>query len=163
MASYLIYIVLLTFLYLLFKEKNWRRRAYLFFLAALSTLLSRGIVTETIRFFYHRPRPFVALGIHALVPDNPIDSFPSGHAAFVFALAMAIYYSFKLYETKESREANKKWNTWFWASAIVIGLARIFVGIHWPSDIVGGAVIGILSAYVVYKILPEPTSEIRKK
>ena len=65
-------------------------------------------------------------------------SFPSGHAAFFFALAMAVYFY------------NKKWGTWFFATAILITVARVIAGVHYPPDILGGAVIGIMVAYIVF-------------
>ena len=40
-----------------------------------------------------------------------------------------------------------------------MGLARIFVGIHWPSDILGGLIIGAISAVIVKKLLPEFRNE----
>lgn len=159
LSDYLVYFLVLTFLYLFTKEKSWRKRWYFFALTGLALLLSRGIITEAIRFFYARPRPFVALGIHNLVSETPFNSFPSGHAAFSFSLAAAVYYYLKLNETRENKETNKKWDLWFWAGAIFVGIGRIFVGVHWPTDIVAGALIGIASSYLIKMILPAPNGQ----
>ena len=104
-----------------------------------AVVLSRLIITTAIRFFYHRPRPFVALGLHPLVFDASW-SFPSGHAAFFFALAASVYF----YE--------KKWGQWLYAAAIIICASRVIAGVHYPSDILGGAMVGIASAYLIHYV-----------
>jgi undecaprenyl-diphosphatase len=84
-----------------------------------------------------------------LIAENAdFKSFPSGHAAIFFAIATAVY----LY--------NKKLGIWFFVVAILMGMARIFVGVHWPSDILGGAVIGIISGIIVGKIFKKKTSQV---
>lgn len=140
----------LTFLYFsIFSNlEKWR----IFLVVAVSVVLSRFIVTEIIRFLYCRPRPFMAYTINHLV-DNANCSFPSGHAAFFFALAAAIYF-YPVKEPKASNGAsNKKWGAWFFVAAILISLGRIIAGVHYPLDILGGAVIGILSAYTVFNLI----------
>ena len=52
------YLLVLAFLVLVYYQKGWRRKVYLFCEAALAIILARGIVTEVIRYFYHEPRPF---------------------------------------------------------------------------------------------------------
>ena len=46
--------------------------------------------------------------------------------------------------------------------ALIMGLARIFVGVHWPSDILGGAVIGLISVIIIRKLLPSPEAKIKE-
>jgi len=140
-AQYLAYLLVVVALFLILKEKNWKRRVYYFSLASLSVILSRGIITEIIRFFYHSQRPFVALGFKPLLYDYAY-SFPSGHMAAYFALALAVFY------------INKKAGQWFLGLTALMGIARIFVGVHWPSDILGGIVVAVLSFYVVKYFLP---------
>lgn len=144
-ADYLAYFLILFAIILFFKQTGWKNRFYFFALTILSILLSRGIITETIRFFYHRSRPFTALNFEPLI-SNGSYSFPSGHMAFFFALFIVIFYLNKV--------KNLSW--WFLGLIILMGLARIYAGVHWPSDIVGGAAIGLLSAFFIKKILPKP-------
>ncbi len=155
LAEYLPYFIALFVLFLLAKEKDWRQRIYFFALAGLSVILARGIITEIIRFFYYRPRPFLALQFQSLLGNFDIaGSFPSGHAAAYFALALAVFYF--------SAQGGKKWGWRFLIAAILIGIARIFVGVHWPSDVLIGAIIGLGSAFLIKKILPAPKSELQK-
>ena len=142
LASYLNYFLILIAIFLLLKEKNWRQRIYFFCLAALSVILARGVITEIIRFFYYQPRPFLLLQIQPLVNHDITGSFPSGHATAYFALALAIFYF------------NQKLGWWCLGMALLMGLGRIFVGLHWPLDILAGAVIGLGSAFLIKKLLP---------
>lgn len=137
LAAYLPYLLVSGFLIFIFKEKSWRCRLLFFINGVLAVMLSRGIITETVRFFYHRLRPFEFLNFASLVSESD-GSFPSGHAAFFFALATIVYF------------INHRWGTWYFILAAVNGLSRVFVGVHWPLDIVGGAALGILCGLLVY-------------
>lgn len=91
-AEYLGYFIVLIAIFIFIKERNWHQRIYFFALAGLSVILARGLITEIIRFFYERPRPFLTLQIQPLIEHNLTSSFPSGNAAAFFALALAIFY-----------------------------------------------------------------------
>ena len=149
-AEYFGYFLVLTALFFILKEKKWRDRIYFFSLISLSLILSRGIITEIIKFFSHRQRPFALLNIQPLIEKNDIYmSFPSGHAAFYFALAFSILL---FYFAKEKKFKNKT-GFWFLGFAVLIGVFRIFAGIHWPMDVLVGAIIGIASSFLVKIIL----------
>ncbi|KKT92358.1 MAG: phosphoesterase PA-phosphatase-like protein [Candidatus Jorgensenbacteria bacterium GW2011_GWA2_45_13] len=141
-ANNLPYILIIAVIVFLFKKRSMKERTSLFVFFSLTVLLSRGFFTEVIRFFYTHPRPFDALGFTPLIPESG-NSFPSGHAAFFFALAAAIWY------------CNRKWGWWFLGLALLNGVARIFVGVHWPSDILGGIVVGFVSLWIVLKLIKE--------
>lgn len=108
----------------------------------VAAVLARFFIAESIRFFWARPRPFVGADFLPLVQgENPFNSFPSGHATFYFTLAIVVY----LY--------NKKAGLIFLAASFLISIARIFVGVHWPTDILGGAAIGIICGWIVWRLL----------
>ena len=141
LASYLAYILIVLFLALLFFSQYSRREKFeILLVTALSTLIARFGITEFIRLFYHRPRPFSVLPVHQLLTDSAW-SFPSGHATFFFAMATAVY----LY--------HKKWGIGFFIAAILIAVGRVAAGVHYPSDIIGGALIGIIVAYATFHIV----------
>ncbi len=141
-AHYLPWVLVVLVCVKLFLEKNWKMRLYDASIVALSVILARGVIGEAIRFFYYRPRPSILLTIQPLIAVPASSAFPSSHATVFFAIAMALFF------------ISRRWGAWFLVSALIMGVARVFVGVHWPIDILGGAVIGILSAYIVKKILP---------
>lgn len=151
-SNYLPYLLALAALIFILMRRSSKERLSIFLTLALSALLARGFITEIIRHFYVHPRPFDALGFTPLIPESG-NSFPSGHMTFFFALAMAIWYF------------NRKWGWWFFGLSALAGVARIFVGVHWPFDIAGGAVLGILSALAVLLVLKPylPVSLLKKK
>lgn len=138
-ADYFEYFVVALFLTILFLAPFYKDKLKLFLTAVISVVLSRLVITEIIRFLYCRPRPFLAYTINHLAEDMSC-SFPSGHAAFFFALAMAVYFY------------NKKWGYAFFAAAILMTIARVIAGVHYPADILAGAIIGILTAWAVRSV-----------
>jgi len=85
-------------------------------------------------------RPFIALNLPQHVLTDHSYAFPSGHTAVVFTLATATHFF------------NKKLAYFLYASGLVIGLARIAGGVHYPSDIAGGIILGIFIGFIVYKL-----------
>lgn len=137
-ASYLAYVLIIAFaIFILFSGYEWRKRFEALGVVLVSVFIARGVITELIRFFYHRPRPFIDLPIQPLFTD-PAWSFPSGHATFFFALATSVY----LY--------NKKWGIGFYIATILMTISRVVAGIHYPSDIIAGALIGIAVVYTTF-------------
>ncbi|PIR44150.1 hypothetical protein COV23_01390 [Candidatus Wolfebacteria bacterium CG10_big_fil_rev_8_21_14_0_10_31_9] len=141
-AKYAMYALIFWGAILLLREKNWVKKYYAFAFGVLSVILSRGIIVEIIRFFYFKQRPFVVFGFDPLLSQSPLEaSFPSGHTAFCFALILGAFY------------LNKKSGLWFLAISIIVGISRVYVGVHWPLDILAGAIIGILSGLFIKCIL----------
>ena len=105
-----------------------------------AAILSRFVITNIIRWIWERPRPFVENQVNLLISHELTSSFPSGHAAFYFALSTVIYFY------------NKKVGVLFFIGSFLITLARVFSGVHWPSDILVGALTGIFSGWLVFKI-----------
>jgi len=106
--------------------------------------LSDTLSSSVIKALIHRPRPCheingmtVVQGIHMLVNCGPGKSFPSSHAVNNFAAAFLFSFFYR------------KWTWAFVAWAFLVALSRPAVGVHYPSDILGGAIIGILVAALV--------------
>jgi undecaprenyl-diphosphatase len=111
-----------------------RRGGYMFVAAIASALIARLGAKSLILLFIHRARPYISLpNVHNLIGPQlgeELQSFPSGHAVFFFALAIAVY------------RYHKSWGVVFFAGATAMAVARVIGGVHWPSDIVAGAIIG---------------------
>lgn len=126
------------FLFLALNFKKYWNMVWQGFAAAF---LSRFVITDLIRWLWPKPRPFVENHVNLLFDySSSTASFPSGHAAFYFALASVIYFY------------NKKLGIVFLVSAFLISLARVFSGIHWPADVLAGALAGIFSGWFVVKL-----------
>jgi len=136
-AEYFGYALILSLF--LFLAIGFRKYLKMLIQAFVSAVLARFIIVEFIRWLWQKPRPFVENNVNLLLTHDA-PAFPSGHAAFFFALSTIVY----LY--------NKKIGILFFIASFLICLARIFTGLHWPSDILAGAIIGILSAWLVHKI-----------
>jgi len=131
---------LLIFFLLLFLIKNFKKYWPMVVKAFSAAILARLVIVNIIRFFYYRPRPFIANQVNLLLSDEPTGSFPSGHAAFYFAISTIVFLF------------NKKAGTFFLIASFLISIARVFSGIHWPSDILTGALIGIFSGWLITKV-----------
>lgn len=142
-AEWLVYLMILYLVFLFFK--NYRRYRDMVFVAFGSAIVSRFFFTVIIRHFYHHLRPFLVLqNAHLLIAPDYEQSFPSGHTAFLFALSTAIYFY------------NKKAGSVFLILSALVGFARVFVGVHWPRDIIGGAILGIGTAFLIEFIKEKP-------
>lgn len=138
-AQYLGYVLiffLLLFIVIRFK-KYWKMVVE----ALVSAILARFIIVEIIRWIWQRPRPFIEVNnVNLLLKHSASSSFPSGHAAFFFGLSTIVYFY------------NKKAGILFLIGSFLICLARVFVGVHWPSDVLAGAVVGIFFGWLVFKV-----------
>jgi len=141
LAEHLAYLTLALAVIFILRVPGVKSRILVLLFASLSAILSKGIIGDTIWFLYGRPRPFLALkDIDPLLyVNNP--SFPSGHASLFFALAAVTII------------INKRWGIAFTVLAVIISLARVAAGIHWPSDILGGAIVGAASSFIIWTLL----------
>ncbi len=148
-AAYFEYILWLILFILL--AINFRKYWKMFLEAIIAAVFTRFVLVEIIRWLWFRPRPFVALNFAPLISYSAKEaSFPSGHASFYFALSTIVYYY------------NKKVGIIFYIGSLLIVLARVFVGIHWPSDILAGAVLGILIGWILNKLFRKHAHKIIK-
>ena len=120
-------------------HKSTRRAGALALCAMILGLLATNL---TIKPLVERPRPWLVWPIAPLVAEDDPNSFPSGHTCAAFAAAMAWV-----------RTLPRRGERIFVAAlAVGMGLSRLYVGVHYPSDVLAGAVIGSLCAWVVWKV-----------
>lgn len=112
----------------------WAGRHRLALVLIAVVALGRGL-SELQKYWIARPRPSLETHL-ALVKSS---SFPSGHAtsSMIFCLSLAL-----------ALTAGMRWHRVFVAGAIIlslcIGLSRVMLGVHWPSDVIGGWAFGML-------------------
>ena len=129
---------LIAFLLCLFflTKKETRQITFVLFVSIIVSGLLVGLIKE----IADRPRPYIMLGLTAadmLVYTNPYVSFVSGHATSAFVTAAAVSYYFR------------KWLIPAVLTACAAGLSRIYLLVHYPSDVVAGAVFGVFVFFAV--------------
>jgi len=105
-----------------------------------------GLTDLAITLVWKRPRPFIA---HADVVNPDVSnlrvdfaSFPSSHTYIAFAIATSIY----LY-------GHKKLGAILFILAIFVAISRVGMGLHYLSDIIGGALLGVASGIIAHQIV----------
>ncbi len=96
---------------------------------------------QIIRFFYLRPRPFVALEIDNLIYHTASGSLPSMHAASAFVITAVIWC------------VHKKTGNILLLFAFVTGISRVMVGVHFPADVLLGSILGLSFSFIAFKIV----------
>lgn len=129
---------------LIFFAREYKNHPKKFFqevsITAITVFIAWGI-SAILKVLVHAPRPFVVQGIPNSFMVQNYTSFPSGHATLFFAIATAIF----LY--------NKRNGMLLYIFATIIAVFRVIAGIHYPIDVITGALIGIVVAYVVHQLL----------
>jgi len=140
-AESLTYILPTIFIVLLYlATHSYRDKIHMAGTVFFSGFFVQSGITEFIRLYFHRLRPYLVYDIDPLFYEDSF-SFPSAHSAFFFAFAFAIYHY------------NKKWGVWFLSAATLMTIARIISGVHYPSDIIAGMLVGLAVAYLTFKYL----------
>ncbi|MBP7846271.1 MAG: phosphatase PAP2 family protein [Candidatus Pacebacteria bacterium] len=106
-----------------------------------STGIFSWFTVSFLKTIFSTPRPYEILNINPLFTYGTMDSFPSGHAAVFGALAFGLLF---LHRSAGS--------ILFAILSLVVLLARIVSGIHFPIDIAGGALVGFLIAYFFHRL-----------
>ncbi|MBF0182766.1 MAG: phosphatase PAP2 family protein [Magnetococcales bacterium] len=110
---------------------------------ALLTILLGLTISLTLRALWPHPRPFVVGIGHTHLFHAPDASFPSNHAVFCFAAAFSLWIN-----------GIRKRVGWFLlAVALLVCWARVFLGVHFPFDMIGGLGVGWAAAMIVNRLL----------
>lgn len=112
---------------------------------ALKVLASIGLALFASYLFgalWPHPRPF-AIGLgHAFFPHKATSSFPSNHTIIIATFAFALI-------------LDRRWAVWGWvtlAAAVLVGTARVYLGVHFPLDIAGGLVLAPVAAAIAVPV-----------
>jgi membrane-associated phospholipid phosphatase len=107
-----------------------------------SSIAVTVIFTTIAKYAINRPRPFETYSDIEKMTGGGSPSFPSGHTSEVFALATSVSLSYpKWYVIAPS---------FMWAGAV--GYSRMDLGVHYPSDVLAGAILGSGCAWITFKV-----------
>ena len=112
--------------------------------AGLALLVGKGLSLAV-----DRPRPFVTHPeVHDFLHHAADGSFPSDHATAAFAIAGALSLRYR------------RWAPLLMGSAIALAFARVLLGVHYPSDVIAGAALGLAAALALG---PATTARLRRR
>ena len=104
-------------------------------LDALLVMLVGLALNQLIGLVIYHPRPFEMHVGHQFMPHSPETSFPSDHGTVMFALAMTLLLN----------RASRLWGAVFFVLALFVAWSRIYLGIHFPFDMLGAFVVALVS------------------
>jgi undecaprenyl-diphosphatase len=117
-------------------------------LTGLAALVLGFVSSEVLKSLVMQPRPFVSLpDVRLLISPPSSYSFPSVNATYAFAASSGA--------SLTARRLLGRLPIWVWgflALAVAISYSRVYVGVHYPSDVLSGAIIGILIGWLVASI-----------
>lgn len=138
-AEHLIYLMLILVFLFTIKGNIRERKSFIIFLISFPIMV---LVIKLIHLFFFEARPYVTNDILPLISYRADDaSFPSRHTAISFVMALPFLYY------------KSKWGIPLLLLAIWVGLSRIYVGVHYPLDILGGIIVGIVSLIISKQIV----------
>ncbi|MDQ0199670.1 undecaprenyl-diphosphatase [Neobacillus ginsengisoli] len=134
-AEYLFFAAIIF--YWFYKKPTNRQMVVEAVLAACVAML----INMVIGLAFYRDRPFVAHHVHLLISHAKNASFPSDHATAAFVIATTIWMW-------------RKRDGWLWlVLAAVVAFSRVWTGVHYPLDVIGGMFIGVTIAFVTHRFL----------
>lgn len=144
-AGIICILIVAAFLYF----KNLRKVGILM---AISLILEFILTNLILKNWVARVRPYEVIdGLTLLVGKAHDLSFPSGHTGSAFALAVVIFMVME-----------RKYGIIALVLAALMGFSRLYVGIHYPSDVLGGIVLGVITSIIAVKYFPDSSKLIQK-
>jgi undecaprenyl-diphosphatase len=149
-----LYVAILATSIIKYRKKSWLVILSLIVLIALSDQMASGIIKPLVERLRPSREPSLIGLIHIVNGyKGGLYGFVSSHAANTFALAV---FSSQLFKHKAFT-----WSIIIWAS--IVSYSRIYLGVHYPGDILGGIIVGIGSAFLVYYLFKVLEQKLKAK
>ncbi len=140
LSKYLPYILVAIFVIAVMRLGTSSNRHKAFLSTGFALLFGIGIVIPLIHWLYPTVRPFAELSVVTQIIPETGNSFPSIHTTIFFILSTILF------------RFNRRFGIIFIVLGSTMALARVFVGVHYPIDILGGAVLGVTLGYLATRI-----------
>lgn len=132
--------------------KGGKRGRWALLVLILTIIVTEPLVNRLLKPLFDRVRPCNALPhVHLLVKKHLSPSLPSAHAANFFAVATVLSFFYRKYQSI------------FWSVATVVAYSRVAVGVHYPFDVLAGAVVGVACGWLWLWFLKKPLSGLQMK
>lgn len=128
-------------LIVLFYRKQWKAEAYL----VLASIAGMGVASTALKYVYQRPRPSIEWLI-----DTIGYSFPSWHTASTMIVAGAVVIIVN--QRMKHQLAKRVVQLSLILLAVLVALSRIYIGVHYPTDIIGGWLLAVLLLELYYPV-----------
>jgi undecaprenyl-diphosphatase len=140
-AEYAIFALALFMLMLWVGKRSMRQPLIIAFIA----FVVAALIAKLAGLLFSHMQPFVELpDVFQLIDKKVGNAFPSDHTAAAFAVCVTLFLGSK-----------SKWRALYIVLATMMGIARIWVGVHYPVDVIVGAFIGTLIAFVCTRLLSD--------
>ena len=143
--TYPVYLVALYLIGITKRKEYFKDAAmYIFF----SSAIAAG-VNIVVKFFVDKQRPeeYITNKNNLILDHLPTAPFPSDHAAVAAAVAM----STMIWWIRHKDKTFVRLSWFFWLACLVMSVSRVAVAIHWPTDVLVGIGVGILSAWILLR------------
>lgn len=134
-AQYLLFVsIIISCVYFLKQPSSRQKQMLIFGLLSVAIIYTLSIIAG---YLYNDPRPFVAGNFTPLIKHAPDNGFPSDHVLLLSAIAaiMTYFTSRKIYLT-------------LWLLVVLVGVARVYVGVHHSIDIIGSIIISLVGVSI---------------
>lgn len=127
-AGFYIYVLLMLYLF----------RRYTVLLPTVLVPAVSFVAVSLFRYFVNAKRPYEIYGFATLIPKNTVGkSFPSRHVFSIFVIGTTIFF------------INPNLGVAIWIMGVLLAVVRVISGVHFPRDVIAGAVIGIACGMLV--------------
>jgi undecaprenyl-diphosphatase len=142
------FMIIIVFLLGIVKNKgDYRKVAF----STVAFTVINLIINLTIRSIFHVDRPFVHNKVNLLVPHDTASSFPSNHATGTMSIALGL------------EKYNRILGLILTILSIVVGFSRVYVGNHYPMDVIGAYIIVFITNYLYNLLLRNKVEELYTK
>ncbi len=134
------FFILIPLIYLVIK---WIKGDDELVIKVVINVVSALIINQLISSFYFHPRPFVNSSVVPLINHSNDSSFPSDHTTFALTIGLSLLL------------LKDRFGFPLLINGLLIGFSRIFVGVHYPFDIIGSIIVSLIFSFS-YIIIPKP-------